>query len=170
MKPTISRRAGLPGRLIINATVGSPSSYDSAVIGSRLSSATRDPDGEFTANGAAVNSLGREIDDVRWWVVLYDAGGRLLNVATEFDFLYPDGLGPGGQTPFEATIYSGSDLLLHREVGGHPGSKANPGEAISLLRHGKRHRAGDDPTDAPTHHRGISANTPQPRYSRVYAA
>ncbi len=38
--------------------------------------------------------------------MLYDAGGRLLNVATEFDFLYPDGLGPGGQTPFEATIYS----------------------------------------------------------------
>ncbi|WP_268741656.1 type II toxin-antitoxin system ParD family antitoxin [Geotalea daltonii] len=25
----------------------------------------------------------------------------------------------------------------------------------------------DDPPDAPTHHRGISANTPQPRYSRV---
>lgn len=25
----------------------------------------------------------------------------------------------------------------------------------------------DDPPGAPTHHRGISANTPQPRYSRV---
>lgn len=25
----------------------------------------------------------------------------------------------------------------------------------------------DDPPDAPMHHRGISANTPQPRYSRV---
>jgi hypothetical protein len=25
----------------------------------------------------------------------------------------------------------------------------------------------DDPPNAPTHHRGISANTPQPRYSRV---
>jgi hypothetical protein len=24
-----------------------------------------------------------------------------------------------------------------------------------------------EPPDAPTHHRGISANTPQPRYSRV---
>jgi hypothetical protein len=25
----------------------------------------------------------------------------------------------------------------------------------------------DDPPDAPTHHRSISANTPQPKYSRV---
>jgi hypothetical protein len=25
----------------------------------------------------------------------------------------------------------------------------------------------DDPPDAPVHHRGINANTPQPRYSRV---
>jgi hypothetical protein len=30
-----------------------------------------------------------------------------------------------------------------------------------------RNTAVDDPPDAPTHHRGISANTPQPRYSRV---
>ena len=30
-----------------------------------------------------------------------------------------------------------------------------------------RGTAVDDPPDAPTHHRGISANTPQPRYSRV---
>jgi hypothetical protein len=30
-----------------------------------------------------------------------------------------------------------------------------------------RGTAVDDPTDAPTHHRGISANTPQPSYSRV---
>jgi len=30
-----------------------------------------------------------------------------------------------------------------------------------------RGTAFDDPPDAPTHHRGISANTPQPRYSRV---
>lgn len=92
--------------LIINATVGSAGAYDDVVIGSRLAAASRDSDGEFTASGAAVNSLGHEINDIRWWVVLYDAGGRLINVVTEFDFLYPDGVTPGDQTPFEATIYS----------------------------------------------------------------
>jgi hypothetical protein len=42
--------------------------------------------------------------------------------------------------------------------------RADPPRAGPQLLRGT---AVDDPPDASTHHRGISANTPQPRYSRV---
>ena len=38
---------------------------------------------------------------------------------------------------------------------------------ISASHHLMRGTVVDNPSDAPTNHRGISANTPQPRYSRV---
>lgn len=93
-------------KLIASATFGSADQYDDVRIGSRVSSLTRDSGGEVTAEGAAVNTLGTEINDVNWWVVLYDASGRLINAATAFDFLYPEGLAPGGEVPLSITVYS----------------------------------------------------------------
>ena len=91
--------------LEIRATVAAPGNYDDRIIPGRLSSLSRDADGEVSGSGSAVNSLGTEISDVNWWVVLYDASGRLINVSSEFDFLYPEGLAPGAQLPFSTTIY-----------------------------------------------------------------
>lgn len=93
-------------KLEIRATVAAPGSYDDRIIGGGLSSLTRDASGNVSGSGSAVNSLATEISDVNWWVVLYDAGGHLINVSTEFEFLYPEGLAPGSRLPFTTTVYS----------------------------------------------------------------
>jgi len=92
--------------LIIDATVGSPGSYDDVIIGSGLVSITREASGEVEVHGVAVNNSVGEMSDINWWVVLYDSAGRLINAATDFDFRYPDGLAPGERADMEATLYS----------------------------------------------------------------
>ncbi len=92
--------------LIIDATAGSPGSYDDVIIGSGLVSITREASGGVEADGVAVNTLAGEITDINWWVVLYDSAGRLINAGTDFDFRYPDGLAPGERADMEATLYS----------------------------------------------------------------
>jgi hypothetical protein len=92
--------------LVVNATVASPGDYDDVIIRSRLSSLTRDSRGQVSALGSAANSLGAEINSVNWWVVLYDSAGRLINVGTDFDFLYPEGVPPGGDVAFDLSIPS----------------------------------------------------------------
>jgi Ca2+-binding RTX toxin-like protein len=92
--------------LQISATFGPPSEWDDVIIGSRLSSLLQPPGGGAEAQGTATNTRGVPLDSVSWWVVLYDAKGRLINVGTTFASLYGTPLAPGASTPFTITIYN----------------------------------------------------------------
>jgi hypothetical protein len=93
-------------RLVLSGTFGSPSEWDDVVIGSRLSSLAPGSGVGALAEGTATNTRGVPLDSVYWWVVLYDSGGRLVNVESASDFFYSGGLAPGAATPFEVTIDS----------------------------------------------------------------
>ena len=106
--------------LVLNATVAAPGAYDDVIIGSRLSSLTAGAGGNLAASGAAVNTLGSPIDWVVWWVALYDARGRLINVASGLDV--PDGLAPGDEVLFEVTIPSAEPTCFATARAGAAGS------------------------------------------------
>ena len=68
-----------------------------------------------------------------------------------------------GSVPFKSII-SQSQFYCGLTKGSVP---FTPSRHISVSHHLMRGTAVDNPLDATTHHRVISANTPQPRYSRV---
>ena len=90
--------------LVMNATLEAPSTYDDLVMAA--SGLAIPPKGSLglKATGTATNTLGKDIHDVSWWVALYDSAGRLINVATAFDFVYPEAVPPGGEVSFEVTF------------------------------------------------------------------
>jgi hypothetical protein len=106
--------------LVLNATVAAPGEYDDVVIGSRLSSLAAGTYGGLNAQGAAVNTLGGPIDWVVWWVALYDAGGHLINVASDLDV--PDALAPGAEVLFDVTISSAEPTCFATARAGAAGS------------------------------------------------
>jgi Ca2+-binding RTX toxin-like protein len=91
-------------RLVLSGTFGSPSEWDDVVIGSRLSSLAPGSGGGALAEGTATNTRGVPLDSVYSWVVLYDSGGRLINVDSNSEFFFSEELAPGAATPFEVTI------------------------------------------------------------------
>lgn len=76
------------------------------------------------------------------------------------------GAAPGSTAPTIQEYTLGMDLSVDCTDTSTRGNeyRRNHIAAKRQLLHGT---AVDDPTDAPTHHRCISANTPQPKYSRV---
>lgn len=101
---------GFPGgwaswKLTLNATTGEPSVYADVILKSKLRSLRPESGGRLTGTGNATNSLGRPIDSVTWWVALHDAAGRLINVASDYEYFTND-LAPGDRASFEVTILS----------------------------------------------------------------
>jgi hypothetical protein len=93
-----------------SAAFGSPGAYDDVIIRAGLTSLAPGSYGEITATGYAVNSLGVAIKNANWWVALYDAAGRLINVGTASEYFYapdyPEGLAPGGRAELEFDMWS----------------------------------------------------------------
>lgn len=90
-----------------NPVAASPESHDLVIIGSSVSSVVADGSGKVTARGVAVNTLDRAVRSVYWWIILYDASGRLINIATASDWI-GEGLAPGAQVPFEVSVWTPS--------------------------------------------------------------
>jgi Ca2+-binding RTX toxin-like protein len=109
-------------RLVLSGTSGAPSEWDDAVISSRLSSLAPGPGGGALAEGTAANTRGVPLDSVYWWVVLYDSGGRLVNVGSDSEYFYTEELAPGAAAPFEVTIDSDEPVCFASARVGAAGS------------------------------------------------
>ena len=83
--------------------------------------------------------------------------GDRLSISIQFAF-------PAHRLAVEAAAQAGFEVGDERRGAGRP-----PGVGIGAQgsHHPMRGTAVDNPPDATTHHRAISANTPHPMYSRV---
>ena len=93
-------------RLVLSGTSGGAGEWDAVIIGSRLASLTSSPGGGAAAEGTATNTRGVSLDSTKWWVVLYDSAGRLINVESESQYFFDTELAPGASVPFEVEFDS----------------------------------------------------------------
>lgn len=103
--------------LVLDAVPWTPTAYDrGAPLGTQLDSIKETPGGNLMARGSVVNTLDHPVVSVEWFVALYDADGRLVNVAST-TAVFPEGIAPGASAGGLEVILRGATCYDVAESG-----------------------------------------------------